>query len=129
MKEPRTEHDQSIRVLLLGGGPVLERSVKQFISRLEDHPEIEFIGGFIQSKTWTFVAAVKDLFRRRHLLAIPVLILQLAETLSRYLFQPVAEIKLNRKINAISARLHYVPDIHADDVLNRTWGLDIAVPF
>jgi methionyl-tRNA formyltransferase len=131
MTESQTDHSQPIRVVLFGGGPVLERSVKQFICRLEDHPEIEFLGGFIQSHTQTYTAAVKDLFRRRHLMAVPVLIMQLAEILGRYLFHPLAEIKLNREIRAISDRLHYVPDIHDDDELNRINSLspDLAVGY
>lgn len=124
MIEKQTDLNHSIQVVLFGGGPVLERSVKQFICRIEDHPEIEFLGGFVQSKTQTFLAVVKDIFRRRRLLALPVLVMQIVGILGRYIIRPLSEIELNRKLDKISDRIHYVPDIHAEKVLERVRSLE-----
>ena len=40
MTDTGLEGKDPIRVVLFGGGPVLERGVRQFIYRLEAHPEI-----------------------------------------------------------------------------------------
>jgi methionyl-tRNA formyltransferase len=113
-----------IRVVLFGGGPVLERGVKQFICRLEEHPEIEFLGGFCQSQEQTFGAVVKDLWRRRGILALPLLLVQIASGVGRYVSQPRAEAKLNRELAGLSDRIHYIPDIHADVVLEEVRSLE-----
>jgi folate-dependent phosphoribosylglycinamide formyltransferase PurN len=117
MTDKRLEQKDPIRVVLFGGGPVLERGVKRFICRLEEHPEIEFLGGFCQSQAQTFGAVVKDLWRRRGILALPLLLIQIASRIGRYVSQPRAEAKLNTELNRLADRIHYVPDIHADAVL------------
>jgi folate-dependent phosphoribosylglycinamide formyltransferase PurN len=106
-----------IGVVLFGGGPVLERGVKQFIRQLEVHTEIAFLGAFCQSEAQTFRAVVRDLWRRRRLLALPLLLAQTAGGLGRYLSQPRVETELNRTMAWLSDRVHYVPDIHAEEVL------------
>jgi folate-dependent phosphoribosylglycinamide formyltransferase PurN len=129
--ESQTDQGQPIRVVLFGGGPVLERGVKEFICRMEEHREIELLGAFIESRARTATAVVKDLFRRRRLMAVPVLILMLAGTAIRYLAKPRNEIRLNRKIASMSARLQYVPDVHAEEVLRRVSALspDLGVAY
>jgi methionyl-tRNA formyltransferase len=118
-----------IRVVLFGGGPVLQRDVKQFICQLESHPEIAFLGAFCQSEAQTFGAVARDLWRRRRFLALPLLLVQLASGLGRYLAQRRAESELNKKIAGLSDRIHYVPDIHAEDVLEsvRTLRADLGL--
>ena len=111
--------ERPIRVIVFGGGPVLERGVKQFICRLEDHPEIEFLGCICQSKGHTYRDMVRDLWRRRGLLAIPLLLSQAATNASRFLTQPRRELNLKRKLAKVSSRIHYVADIHADPVLEQ----------
>jgi len=119
------EHElkRAIRVVLFGGGPALERGVKQFICRLEEHPEIEFLGGFCQSEAQTFWAVVKDLWQRRRFLAGPLLLLQIGSGISRFLSQPRAEIELNRKLARLSKRIYFVPDLHAENVLEAVRSL------
>lgn len=115
--EKQSELKRPIRVVLFGGGPVLERGVKQFICRLEEYPEIEFLAGFCQSEAHTFRAVVGDLWQRRRFLAVPLLLVQLGEAASRSLTQPHTELSLNRKLARLSDRLHFVPDIHKGEVL------------
>lgn len=112
-----------IKVVLFTGGPVLQRDVKQFICRLEAHPEINFLAAFCQSEAQTSRAVAADLWKRRRLLAIPLLLVQIAGRLGNYLFHRRAESELNRRIRLLSDRVHYVPDIHAAEVLHRVRSL------
>ena len=124
MIEKQTDLNHPIQVVLFGGGPVLERSVKQFICRIADHPEIDFLGGFVQSDAQTFQGVVRDLFQRRHLLALPLLVMQAGSTLGRYIVDPFNEMELNRKLAKISDRIHFVSDIHAEEVIERVRSLE-----
>lgn len=123
MAEKQYNSNRPVRVVLFGGGPTLERGVKQFIYRLEAHPEIEFLGGFCQSKAQTFWAVVVDLWQRRRLLAVPVLLVQVTSAMGRFLSHPRSEIELNRKMSQLSNRIHFVPDIHAEEVLEEVSSL------
>jgi folate-dependent phosphoribosylglycinamide formyltransferase PurN len=113
-----------IRVVVFGGGPVLERGIKQFICRLSEHPDIQFLGAFCQSATQSFPAVIFDLWRRRRFLALPVLVIQVASALSRFLMQPRAEMELKRKLARLSDRVHFVADIHAEMVLELIRSLE-----
>jgi folate-dependent phosphoribosylglycinamide formyltransferase PurN len=124
MTDKGLEQKDSIRVVLFGGGPVLERGVRQFICRLEEHPEIEFLGGFCQSQAQTFGAVTKDLWRRRGILALPLLLIQIVSGIGRYVSQPRTEEKLNTELDRLSDRIHYVPDIHAGAVLEDVRSLE-----
>jgi folate-dependent phosphoribosylglycinamide formyltransferase PurN len=109
--------EEMIRVVMFGSGPVLTHDAKQFLYRLDNHPEIAFLGAFCQSESQTFGAVVKDLWRRRRLLAIPLLFAWIANSIGRFMTQPRAEIELNRRLQGLSERVHFVKDIHAEDVL------------
>jgi hypothetical protein len=124
MNDKELERKDPIRVVLFGGGPVLERGVRQFICRLEEHPEIAFLGGFCQSQAQTSVAVVKDMWRRRGILALPLLLIQIVSGIGRYVSQPRAEAKLNKELDRLSDRIHYVPSIHADAVLEDVCSLE-----
>lgn len=117
MGQTVAEHSAPIRVVLFGGGPVLEQGVREFICRLESHPEIDFAGAFCQSEGQTFPAVVRDLWRRRGLLVVPLVLLDLAERGRRSLVRRSAESALNRTMSRLTDRIHYVPDIHANEVL------------
>jgi len=123
MVERICEPTASIRVVLFGGGPVMERDVKRFICLLESNPEITFLGAFCQSQAQSFWAVTGDLWRRRRLLALPLLLVQTISSALRWLSQPRVESALNREITRLSDRIHYVPDIHAEEVLERVQAL------
>jgi folate-dependent phosphoribosylglycinamide formyltransferase PurN len=123
MAERAPELREPIRVVLFGGGPVLERDVKQFICRLEAHPEIELLGAFCQSEAQTFQAVVRDLWRRRRFLALPLLLAHTADVVGRHLSRPRAEFELNRAMARLSDRIHFVSDIHAEGVLEAVRAL------
>lgn len=112
-----------IRVVLFGGGPTLEQGVKHFICQLASHPEIAFLGAFCQSEAQTFWAVTRDLWRRRRLLALPLLLVQIVGGIGRFLSQPRAEMELSENISRLSNRIYYVPDIHAGEVLESVRSL------
>ena len=115
-KQPKLR--QPIRVVMFGSGPRLTHDAKQFLCRLEAHPEILFLGAFCQAEARTFWAVVKDLWRRRGLLALPLLLAWIANDMGRLVVQPRTEIKMNSKLSQISHLIHFVKDIHAQEVLD-----------
>jgi folate-dependent phosphoribosylglycinamide formyltransferase PurN len=105
-----------IRVVMFGGGPELTHDAKEFIYRLEMHPETELLGVICQAESQSWKTIFKDLWRRRGWLAFPLFIARIIIGLIRYLKNPQKEIQLNRKLDQISIRVHNVKDIHAQDV-------------
>ncbi len=106
-----------IRVVLFGGGPVLEPDVVRFLARLEAQPEIDLVGAFCQSSGQGFGDVVRDLWRRRGLLALPLLAVQLLEAAARFLRGPGEALRLRRALAGLAGRLHYVPRVHDPAVL------------
>jgi folate-dependent phosphoribosylglycinamide formyltransferase PurN len=123
MVESPIELNRPIRVFVFGGGPVLEWGVKRFICRLEEHPEIDFLGCFCQSEGQSVLMILRDLWRRRRLLALPLIVLQIGRHIIRFLSQPRGQIKLKRELRRLADRITFVPDIHAEDVLSRVRAL------
>jgi methionyl-tRNA formyltransferase len=113
----------SIRVVVFCGGPVLQSDVKRFIYRLEEYPEIEFVAAICQSSGQTLRSIWRDLWRRRRLLAVPLSITQLGKTIGAFLSHPITTTALNRKIQNLSDRIHFVPNIHSIDVLHHVRSL------
>jgi hypothetical protein len=124
MKQNRSDLKRPIRVVLFCGGPSLDRAVIQFVSLLEEHPEIEFLGGFCQSSGQTFSARLQDLWARRGVLALPILVANTLNFMSRLIMHPLSEVELRKKIARISNRLQFVPNIHAGEVLERLISID-----
>jgi folate-dependent phosphoribosylglycinamide formyltransferase PurN len=112
-----------IRVVVFGGGPGLERGLKEFICRLEDCRDIEFLGAFCQPGEQSIWATVKDLWRRRGFLALPLFLVQLGRRTGQFLIDPRAELKLNRHIARLTDRIHSLPNIHHEAVLTRVRSL------
>jgi folate-dependent phosphoribosylglycinamide formyltransferase PurN len=115
--------NRPIRVVVFGGGPVLERGVKQFLCRLEEHRDIEFLGAFCQPGKQSSSVVTKDILRRRGLLGLPLILVQLGRTLGPILRAPRAELKLTRAIARIGDRIYAVPDIHHPEVLEKVHSL------
>jgi hypothetical protein len=111
-----------IRVVVFAGGPVLERGVKELLCRLVDHPEIDLLACICQSVGRSASAVMRDLWRRRGLLAIPLLVTQAARRIGMTFKRDERE--NNRKMDRISGRIFYVPDIHGEGVLH--WVRDLS---
>lgn len=112
-----------IRVVLFGSGPKLNHDVRQFLCQLEDHPEIELLGAFCQAESQSFGAVLKDLWQRRGLLAFPLFLAAIGSDAIRLLRHPLSENALKKKLNQISKRIHFVKDIHAQEVLDSVIAL------
>lgn len=108
-------------MVVFAGGPVLERGVKDFLCRIEDHPEINLLACICQSAGPSASALMRDLWRRRGLLAIPLLASRAAYKVLPALAQ--GEREIDRKIAGLSGRIIFVTDIHAEEVLRRVRDL------
>ena len=109
--------DRPIRVVLFGSGPVLTHDARQFIYRLETHPEIEFAAAFCQAEGRSWPAVTRDFWRRRGWLAIPLLAAWVLNEAGRYLRHPRRERTLARELDRLSQRIHFISDIHAPEVI------------
>jgi folate-dependent phosphoribosylglycinamide formyltransferase PurN len=113
------DRNARIGVVVFTGGPLLEPAAGEFMVRLDEHPEINLLAVFHESAGGTPRAVIQDLWRRRGPLALPVLMLQGLRAAGRFLPQPGREIRLRRRIGALSSRIHRVTDTHAPDILER----------
>ena len=120
LREPLS---RPIRVVVFGGGPVLLYGIKQFICRLEAHPDIELTAVICQSPDPSFRGIVRDLWRRRGMLALPLLLMFYGGRLLRFLRRPGVEIKLRRQLARIAGRSEFVRDIHDPKVLAQVRAL------
>jgi methionyl-tRNA formyltransferase len=64
-----------------------------------------------------------DLWKRRRWLAFPLFAISRINRTVRFLSHPLEEIALQRSLQRISARIHFVPDIHAQKVLEQVRAL------
>jgi len=115
--------NQPIRVVMFGTGPEMNPDAKHFLCRLEEHPEIEFLGAFCQAESQSINAVFRDLWKRRGALAFPLFALWLFNKVLRFILHPRAEITFMRKLNNISERIHFVKNIHAQKVLQQVSAL------
>lgn len=115
--------DRPIRVVIFGTGPVLTQDVRHFLSRLEEHPEISLLATYCQAESPSRLAFVKDLWRRRGWLALPLLLVWGVGGIGRALTQPRATMALNRKMAQLADRIHMVKNIHAPEVIEQVRAL------
>jgi folate-dependent phosphoribosylglycinamide formyltransferase PurN len=123
--------NRPIRVIMFGSGPVLTPDAGRFLCRLEAHPDIVFLEAFCQAESQSFSAIVKDLWRRRGLLAAPLLVAWFLGRAGRFLSGPRAEIALQKQLAQMSDRIHFVKDIHSADVIEqvRTLAPDLGLVY
>lgn len=112
-----------IRVVMFGSGPELNPDAREFLCRLEEHPEIDFLGAFCQAQSRSLWAVFRDLWKRRGLLALPLFVVRLGQGVVRFLLHPHREMSLKQKLGRISDRIYFVPNIHASAVLERVSAL------
>ena len=115
--------NRPIRVVMFGSGPELNPDAREFLCRLEEHPEIEFLGAFCQANSRSMGAVIGDLWKRRGLLALPLFAMWLINKATRFLFHPREEISLKRRLEEISDRIHFIQDIHEPAVLEQVSAL------
>jgi GAF domain-containing protein len=108
--------NRPIRVVVFASGPLLDREVAVFLARLEEHPEIELAACYCQSGGQTFSDLWRNYWKRRGILAVPLLMnLGLLSAL-HWVSHPRRAAALRHTIRALSSRIFFVPDIHAEQV-------------
>jgi folate-dependent phosphoribosylglycinamide formyltransferase PurN len=123
MSHDQTALKRPIRVVMFGSGPELNQDAKQFICRLAEHTEIEFLGAFCQAQSRSWQAVFIDLWKRRSWLAFLLFAVLMIHKAIRFLLHPREEIALQRSLERISDRIHFVPNIHAQTVLSQVCAL------
>jgi folate-dependent phosphoribosylglycinamide formyltransferase PurN len=123
MSANEVELNQPIRVVMFGSGPELNPDAKQFLCRLQQHPEIDFLGAFCQAQSRSWRAVFLDLWKRRSWLAIPLFASWVSDKIMRFLMRSREEITLQRSLKKMSNRIHFIPDIHAPNVLEQVCAL------
>jgi methionyl-tRNA formyltransferase len=104
---------------MFGSGPELNTDAIEFLCRLEEHAEIEFLGAFCQAESQSLWAVFKDLWKRRGVLSFPLFATRLLIKTIDFLLHPGHQIALKRKLEQISRRVHFVKNIHDQDVVQQ----------
>lgn len=114
---------------MFGSGPELNQDAKQFLCRLVANPEMEFLGAFCQAQSQSLGAVFMDVWNRRSWLAFPLFAIWMIKKAINILLHPHGEIKLQKSLAKITDRIHFVPDIHAQNVLEhvRTLQPDLGL--
>lgn len=125
MAAPLTARDlgRPIRVVFFGGA-YLEPTAVDLLTQLDEHSEVEFVGGFCQSQGFQLRKRVVSVLRRRGLVAPAVLTVTLAQAVLRFVRHPRAELILRRRARRVVPRVLAVPDLHASSVLARVRALE-----
>jgi hypothetical protein len=117
------EQRKPSRVVVLTGGPVLDAQVLRFVSCIEDDPAIDLVGIVSQSPVRGMRGMVVDLWRRRGILTLPILLRNGLAAIITTLFRPTVTLERRRLSNAVQDRTHFFDDIHSKDALNHVRGL------
>ncbi len=123
MERDQSGQERPLRVVMFGSGPVLTPDARRFLCRLEAHPEIDLLGAFCQAESRSLRAVVRDLQRRRGVLALPLLFLWMARSVAPFLTQPRKELALRKALAQIEDKIHFVVNIHAPEVLDTVRSL------
>lgn len=116
--------NRPIRVVMFGSGPELNPDAKQFLCQLEEHPEIELLGAFCQAGGQSAAAVFTDLWRRRGLLSVPLVVAGFFKKGIRYVFDPHEYFMFKYKLKSMENRIHFTPNIHRPQVLEQVKSLD-----
>jgi hypothetical protein len=122
-----TRSSQPFRVVIFTGGPRIEDDVVDFALRLERDPDIGLSGIFCESPNSGITAVIADLWRRRGVLSVPLLVLILARPLFRAIRSPRAVLRRRRAFSNIRPRLNIVPNLHDPEVVERIRSLEPAL--
>jgi folate-dependent phosphoribosylglycinamide formyltransferase PurN len=117
------EPNKPLRVVVFTSGPFLEPGVQQFLCRVDDNPEIELLACIGQANISARKDVYKELWRRRGLLALPLLLSKFSQAAWKNIRDPKGQKSLKNHLAALKSRIHFVPDIHAFDVLERVDNL------
>jgi folate-dependent phosphoribosylglycinamide formyltransferase PurN len=115
--------DRPIRVVFFGGA-FPEHGVLQFIAAVATHPEMELVGGVCQSAGLGVWERLKDIGRRRGVLAPVAIGAHLLEAAAPLVRHPRASLAIHRTAWRAMGAMRLARDIHAADVLEYVRTLD-----
>jgi folate-dependent phosphoribosylglycinamide formyltransferase PurN len=117
-----------IRVVLIRGR-FQPPAAQRFYILLDEHPEIDLAASLCQSSGEGLADRLRDAWRRRGVLAAPILTSQAARAAGRYVLHPGRELDHRRRMARIDRRTELVSDLHAPAVLERLrrLGPDLSV--
>ncbi len=116
--------ERPIKVVMFGSGPRLTPDAELFLYRLETHPQIDLLGAFCQATSQSFRAVVQDLWKRRGVLALPLLVAMVVDRIGRFFAAPRATRESQKLMGQLANRLQFVSDIHDPLVLERVRSLE-----
>jgi hypothetical protein len=117
-------HDRPIRVVFFGGA-YLQPGAQRFVAMLEANPEIDLVLGICEGPGSGLRYRLANLWRRRGLFAIPVLLADIADEFMAFLRQPRSWLALRRHLSHARPKIRCAADVHAQYVLDQ---LRAAVP-
>ena len=108
--------DRPIRIVFFGGR-YLQPVEAQFAAMLDEHPEIDLVLGVCEGEGFGVAQRLRDLWRRRGLLAPAIMIANVLSACARLLRDPRATLRWRRRTARALQKFVSVPDVHAPDVL------------
>jgi folate-dependent phosphoribosylglycinamide formyltransferase PurN len=122
--------NRPIRVVVFGG-PYLHPAAVEFVARVEAHEQIELLAVLCEGPGLGLGSRLANLWRRRRLMAIAVLVTELSSTVFRWLRHPVASRMQRRHAKRALGKAISVPDIHAERVLERVreWAPELGLVY
>jgi folate-dependent phosphoribosylglycinamide formyltransferase PurN len=112
-----------MRVVVFTSGPFLEPGIQQFLCRVDDNPEIELLACIGQAKISSRQGVYKELWKRRGMLALPLLLARFSQEVWKNIRDPRGQKALKNHLEALKGRIQFVPDIHAPEVLDQVYRL------
>lgn len=123
MNQDRGDLGRPIRVVLIRGR-FQPPAAQRFYILLDEHPEIELAASLCQSSGEGLADRLRDAWRRRGILAAPILTSQAVRAAGRIVLHPRRELGHRRRMAGIDRRTELVPDLHAPAVVERLRRLD-----
>ncbi len=115
--------ERPIRVVVFTSGPFLEPGVQQFLCQVDENPEIELLACIGQARISSRREAYRELWLRRGILSAPLLLAHFGQAAWQTIRYPKRQIAIKNKLSGLTSRIHFVPDIHAPEVLDHLFGL------
>lgn len=122
MSKHKAITDRPIRVVLFFG-PGLRPDTLEFISRLEAHHDIMFMGGYCRRRP----GELRRRWKRRGPLLIPIAVVLGLRRLWRTVSGQSRRLRATTR--AVADRIHFAPDLHVRDVLRdvQQLGADLGL--
>jgi folate-dependent phosphoribosylglycinamide formyltransferase PurN len=121
---PAVNTNNVIRVVVLTGGPELAGQVVDFMERLEQDPRIVLSGVFSESPVRGFSGMLGDLWKRRGLLALPLVLQIIWRAALLHAASPRKARRRHRTRERLRTRTHYVNNFHDEALLSTVRAIE-----